>query len=131
MIRQMLKNRGGGAPESKQPGIPKLIEESVTSTFEDVTAIIEAKIELVKIDLTKKISVAASMVMLVVVLLIGLAYLITTVALLLGELTGHMFIGYLLVSLVFISCFFFFFRIRPDILPNFIQKLLLSAHDYK
>lgn len=131
MIRQMLKNRGGSAPKSKHTSIPTLIEESVTSTIEDVTAIIEAKIELVKIDLTKKISVVASMIMLVVVLLIGLAYLITTVALLLGELTGHMFIGYLLVSLVFISCFFFFIKIRPDILPNLIQKLLLSAHDYK
>ncbi|WP_292005040.1 phage holin family protein [Chlorobium sp.] len=127
----MLKNRGGGVPKSKQPGIPKLIEDTVTSTYDDVLAIIEAKIELVKIDLTKKISVAASLLILVVVLLIGIAYLITTIALLLGELTGHLFIGYLLVSLVFLACFFFFIKIRPDLLSNLIQKLLLSTHDYK
>lgn len=131
MIREMLKTRGSDKPNSKQPGIPTLIEQSLTSTYEDVLAIIEAKTELVKIDLTKKISVAASLLMLVVVLLIGVAYLITTIAVLLGELTGHLFIGYLMVSLVFLSCFFFFIKIRPNILPNLIQKLLLSAHDYK
>jgi FtsH-binding integral membrane protein len=131
MIREMLKNRGSSTPKAKQAGIPTLIEKSVISTYEDVIAIIEAKTELVKIDLTKKISFAASLLILVLVLLIGMAYLITTIAVLLGELTGHLFIGYLLVSVVFLSCFFFFIKIRPTILPNLIQKLLLSAHDYK
>ncbi|MBM3162067.1 MAG: phage holin family protein [Chlorobi bacterium] len=131
MIRETLRKNRTEASKQKQTGIPGLIDETVTSTYEDVLAIVEAKTELVKIDLTKKISIAAALLLLGVVLMIGVAYLITTIALLLGELTGHVFIGYLLVSLVFLSCFFFFIRIRPHLLPNLIQKLLLSTHDYK
>lgn len=131
MTSQSLRNSGKKLPEHKHKSLPELLDDTVTSTYEDVMAIIEAKTELVKIDLTKKIAVAASILILVVVLLIGVAYLITTLALLLGELTGHLFAGYLLVSLAFLSCFFFFMKFKPDLLPNLIQKILLSSHDYK
>ena len=131
MNRQTPQHSRTEQPKQKHAGLPQLLDDTVTSTFEDVMAIIEAKTELVKIDITKKISIAAALLILVVVLLIGVAYLITTMALLLGELTGHPFVGYLLISLAFLSCFFFFIKIRPAVLPNLIQKILLSSHDYK
>jgi len=59
-----------------------------------------------------------------------MTYLLTTVALLIGELLGHPFLGYLIVSLLFLSCFLFFTRFKPLLLRNLIQKILLSLHDY-
>jgi len=93
-------------------------------------SIIEAKIELLKIELSERISLVAASVILVVILIIGIGYLITTVALLTGELLGHPFLGYLLVSIIFLSCFLFFTKFKPLLLKNLIQKILLSVHDY-
>jgi hypothetical protein len=115
----------------KRSGIHKLLDDTATSTYEDVVAIIEAKIELLKIELTEKISLVAALVILGVILIIGIAYLITTFALLTGELLGHLFLGYLLVSLIFISCFVFFTKFRPLLLKDLLQKIFLSVYDYK
>ena len=126
-----VQKSGTAAPKRTHSGIPKMLDDTVTSTYEDVGSIVDAKIELLKLDLTKKISIVVAIVILALMLLLATAYLITTVALLLGELTGHLFIGYLLVSLIFLGCFVFFAKFRPDLLQNLIQKTLLSAHDYK
>ena len=115
----------------KHTGIHKILDDTVTSTYEDVIVIIESKIELLKIELTEKISVVAAMVILGVVLVIGIAYLITTFAMLTGELLGHLFLGYLMVSLIFISCFVFFVKFKPLLLKNMLQKIFLSVNDYK
>jgi len=131
MMNRQKKNEEGSTPlERKNNGIPQLLDDTVTGTYEDVISIIEAKIELVKIELTEKISSVAAWVILGVILIIGIAYLLTTVALLTGELMGHPFLGYLLVSLLFFSGFAFFFKFRPSLLKNMIQKILLSVHDY-
>ena len=50
---------------------------------------------------TKIAQFGAALAMLGVILLIGIAYLVTTLALLVGELVGHVFLGYLFVSLLF------------------------------
>lgn len=115
----------------KNIGIHKLLNETAVSTYEDFIDIVEAKIELVKIELTDKISLLSAVVILSVVLLIGLAYLVTTLALLAGELLGHTWLGYLCVSLLFLSCFVFLVKIKPLLLRNMIQNILLSLHDYK
>ncbi len=128
-------------PEEKVParpkeknnhtGIHKIIEDNATSTYEDVIEIIEAKIELVKIELTEKISLVSAAVILGVILIIGIAYMITTFALLTGELLGHPFLGYLFVSLIFLSCFVFFAKFKPLLLKNMLQNIFLSVNDYK
>ncbi|NTW82148.1 MAG: phage holin family protein [Chlorobiaceae bacterium] len=130
MDKQKVDNQ---APVQKQKrqGIHQLLEDSVTSTYADITAIIEARIELLKIELTEKIAQVSVIVILGVILIIGLAYFITTIALLAGELLGHPFLGYLLVSLVFLACFTFFTKFKPFLLKNLIQNILLSVHDYK
>ena len=87
--------------ESKHTGIHKILDDTVTSTYQDVIAIIEAKIELVKI------------------------------ALLTGELLGHPFLGYFIVSLIFLSCFVFFTKLKPLLLKELLQKIFLSVNDYK
>ncbi len=117
--------------ERKHTGIHKVLDDAVTSTYEDVLKIVEAKIELVKIELTEKISVLSAMVILGVILILGVAYLITTFALFTGELLGHPFLGYLLVSLIFLSCFVFFTKFRPLLLKNLLQNFFLSVNDYK
>jgi len=115
----------------KHTGIHKLLDDTATSTYEDVLSIIEAKIELVKIELTEKISLVASIIIIGVILIIGAIYLLTTFALLAGELLGHPFLGYLLVSLIFLSCFVFLTKFRPLFLKNMLQNIFLSVHDYK
>ena len=131
MNRQRSKYQAPDQVQQKENGLHKLLEDTATSTCEDVMSIIEAKIELLKIELTEKISLVGASVILGVVLIIGIGYFITTLALLTGELLGHPFLGYLIVSLCFLLSFLFFTRYRPLFLKNLIQKLLLSVHDYK
>lgn len=115
----------------RKHGIPGLIDRTVSSTYEDLMAIIEAKLELIRIDLTEKVALLGALLILLVVLMIGTAYFITSVALLVGELLGHQFLGYFAISMLFISVFAFFTKFRPDLLRNFIHKILLSANDYR
>ncbi len=130
MNRKAEKEQGSASSKSRRSGIAKLLDDTAVSTYDDVRAIIDAKFELLKIELTEKISLIASAVIVGVILIVGITYMITTLALLIGELLGHRFLGYLLVSLLFLSCFLFFTRFRPLFLKNLIQKLLLSLHDY-
>jgi uncharacterized membrane protein YqjE len=123
-------NRKGGS-EKQKTGIPKLLDKTVTSTYEDLMAIIEAKLELLRIELTEKVALVSALLILAVILMIGIAYLITTLALLAGELLGHAWLGYLAVSLIFLICFFIFTKVRPDFLKNIIHKIILSANDYR
>jgi len=118
-------------PRFAKSGIPGLIDEAVSSTYEDLMAIIEAKLELLRIELTEKVALVGAILILVLILLIGVAYLITSIALGLGELFGHAFLGYLAVSLLFLVCFAVFTKFRPDTLKDFIHKILLSANDYR
>ncbi len=131
MNRQAEKERDSASSKQKRTGIPKLLDDTVTSTYDDLRAIIEAKFELLRIELTEKIALAAAMAILGFILIIGITYMVTTFALLTGELLGHPFLGYLLVSLLFLSCFLFFTKFRPLLLKNLIQNILLSLHDYK
>ncbi|MGB7511417.1 MAG: phage holin family protein [Pelodictyon phaeoclathratiforme] len=130
MNRKAEKEQGSASSKSRRSGIAKLLDDTAVSTYEDVRAIIDAKFELLKIELTEKLSVIASAAVVAVILVVGMTYLLTTVALLIGELLGHPFLGYLIVSLLFLSCFLFFTRFKPLLLRNLIQKILLSLHDY-
>jgi uncharacterized membrane protein YqjE len=120
-----------GRSEKAKSGIPRLLDQTVTSTYEDLMAIIEAKLELLRIELTEKVALVSAILILVIMLLIGIAYLITTIALAIGELVGHTWLGYLAVSMVFLICFAIFTKVKPDTLKNFIHKILLSANDYR
>ncbi len=120
-----------GRPEKPRTGIPGLIDDTVTSTYEDMMAIIDAKLELLRIELTDKVALVSALLVLVVILMIGTAYLITSIALMIGELLGHAWLGYLAVSMIFLICFFVFTKVRPDMLKNIIHKILLSANDYR
>jgi uncharacterized membrane protein YqjE len=125
------KKSGKRAAGDERRGIPNMIEDAVTSSYDDLMTIIEAKIELVRIEITEKIALVASLLILAGILIIAAAYLITTLALLIGELLGHLYLGYLLVSLLFIGSFVFFTKFRPELLKNLIHKILLSANDYR
>jgi len=134
MSRMKQEAASGGRKENQirtKKGIPGLIDSTVTSTIEDLKAIIDAKLELFKIEMTEKVALVSALLLLLVVLMIGVAYLITSIALLFGELFGHVWLGYLLVSMVFILTFAFFTKVKPDALKNFIHKILLSANDYR
>ncbi|NTU54227.1 MAG: phage holin family protein [Chlorobiaceae bacterium] len=117
--------------ERPRKGIPALIDATVTSTYKDIMAIVEAKLELLKIELTEKVALASALLILAVLFLIGTAYMVTSLALLTGELLGHAWLGYLVVSLLFLGGFLFFTKIRPDALKDFIHKIILTANDYR
>ncbi|NTU68119.1 MAG: phage holin family protein [Chlorobiaceae bacterium] len=125
-----MEQENASAKGSKR-GIPGLIDKTVSSTYEDLMAIIEARMELIKIDLTEKVALVGALLILLVIFMIGTAYFITSTALLVGELVGHPFIGYLVVSLSFLAAFTVLTKFRPDLLKNFIHKILLSANDYR
>ena len=129
MKQELAKTSRQEDRDRPRKGIPGLIDSTVSSTIDDLKAIIDAKLELFKIELTEKVALVSALVLLLVVLLIGVAYLITTIALLFGELFGHVWLGYLLVSMVFILTFAFFTKVRPNALKNFIHKILLSANE--
>jgi hypothetical protein len=131
MMNRPAEHEQGSTPlKRKRTGIPRLLDDTVTSTYDDILAIVEAKFELLKIELTEKISVVAAMAILGVILIVGVTYLLTTFALLTGELLGHPFLGYLIVSVLFLSSFLFFTKFRPLLLKKLIQNILLSVHDY-
>jgi len=123
-------NRKSGKDRHK-PGIPGLVENTVTSTIEDLKTIIDAKIELIRIEMTEKVALVSALLLLLVMLMIGGAYLLTSFALLTGELLGHAWLGYLVVSLLFLGTFAFLTKVKPEFLKNFIHKILLSANDYR
>jgi len=125
------EQRDNNSQRDHKKGIPGLIDKTVSSTYDDLMTIIEAKLELIRIDLTEKVALVGALLILLVVFMIGTAYFITSVALLVGELLGHPFLGYFAISLFFISIFAFFTKFRPDLLKNFIHKILLSANDYR
>jgi hypothetical protein len=130
MNRQKRECDGQTPIEQKKSGIQQLLDESANSMYKDVMAIIEARVELLKIEMTEKLALIGASVVLGVILIIGTGYFITTLALLAGELLGHPFLGYLLVSFIFLACILFFTKFRPLLLKNLIQKILLSLHDY-
>lgn len=131
MNRQAKTGQDSTSSRRKRTGITDLLDETATSFYDDVVAIVEARIELLKIEVAERISVVATIAILGMLLIVGMVYLLTTLALLTGELLGHPFLGYLLVSLLFLSSFLFFTKFKPLLLKNLIQNFLLSLHDSK
>ncbi len=129
MNRQAKKEQGSTSSKKTGTGITDLLDETADSLYGDVVAIIEAKIELLKIEIAEKVSIVATVAILGMLLIVGVAYLVTTFALLAGEFLGHPFLGYLFVSMLFLLSFLFFTRFKPLLLKNLIQNILLSLHD--
>ncbi len=129
MNRQAKKEQGTTSSKRKRSGIADLLDETATSLYDDVVAIVEARVELLKIEVAEKISVVVTVAILGILLIGGVAYFFTTFALMTGELLGHPFLGYLLVSMLFLSSFLFFIKFKPLLLKNLIQNILLSLYD--
>ncbi len=108
-----------------------MIDSTVTSSYEDLLAIIEARTELIKIEITEKLAIVASLLVIIFFLVAGLIYLIATLALLFGELLGHYYLGYLIISLFCLLTFLLFAKISPNLLKNIIHNILLSSHGKK
>ncbi|ANT64239.1 MULTISPECIES: phage holin family protein [Prosthecochloris] len=118
-------------PRDRSRGVSGILHDTVTGGYEDILAIIEARMEILKIELTEKIALAAALMVVFMLLLGGIIYLIAAAALLIGELLGHSYLGHLSVSLVFLLAVLFFTRIRPDMLKNLIHTILISSHGNK
>lgn len=112
-------------------GVSGILRNTVTGGYEDILAILEARMEILKIELTEKIALAVALMVVFMLLLGGVIYLIAAAALLIGELLGHYYLGHLSVSLVFLLAVLFFTRIKPDMLKNLIHTILISSHGNK
>ncbi|TCD48837.1 phage holin family protein [Chlorobium sp. N1] len=115
--------------DRRKGGIPKLLDETLSSTLDDVKTIVDARMELIKIELSEKLAILTAVLVIAVILVAGAAYLVTTIAFFVGELTGHVSLGFLSVSLVFIGAFVFLTRFRPNLLKDLIQKFIISLYD--
>ncbi|MBL6955607.1 MAG: phage holin family protein [Chlorobium phaeobacteroides] len=120
-----------GQSDQKKKTLGTLIDSTVTSSYEDLLAIIEARTELIKIEITEKLAIVASLLVIIFFLVAGLIYLIATLALLFGELLGHYYLGYLIISLFCLLTFLLFAKISPNLLKNIIHNILLSSHGKK
>ena len=129
MTRTSQHSERQQATEASTHNIQQLVDEAATSLYKDIMAIVEARLELLKIELTQKISLIGAAVVVGVIVIIGATFLLATIALFLGELMGHTFLGFFAVSLIFFVGFWFFTRYRPTLLQHFIQNLLLSTYD--
>lgn len=107
------------------------LEETAGKTWEDINEIIDARIELLKMELTVKVALIGAGVVLALLLVIGVGFLITTVAFFTGELFGHIYLGFLLVSVLFLALFVYLTKIKPQLLHQLLQQLLLYINDYK
>ena len=116
-------------PDIATNRLQELLDETAAATYKDIMAIVEARLELLKIEVTQKISLIGAAVIIGVIGALGVAFLLTTLALLLGEVTGHTFLGFFIVSLLFFGGLWFFTHFRPTLLQHFIQNLLLSTND--
>ncbi len=129
MNRKAKTGPGSTSSTRKRTGIADILEDTASSLYDDVVTIVEARIELLKIEVAEKISLVATVVILGILLISGVACLVTTLALMTGEFLGHPFLGYLLVSMLFLLSFLFFTKFKPVLLKNLIQNILLSIHD--
>ncbi len=121
------KKRPASGTEDR--GIAELITSTITESYDDLLDIIEAKAELIKIELTEKLAIVGALLITVILLLAGIVYLLSSIALLIGELLGHMYLGYLILSAGFLLSLLFFTKIRPALLKSMIHKILLSTHE--
>ncbi|ARM30323.1 hypothetical protein B9H02_02005 [Prosthecochloris sp. HL-130-GSB] len=108
-----------------------MLGRTIAESYEDLLAIIDARMEILKIEVTRKIAIAVSLVIIALIMLVAIAYLITSVALFTGELLGHYYLGYLIVSGFFLLCVLLFTKLRPQLLQNIIHNILLSTYDRK
>jgi len=108
-----------------------MLGRTIAESYEDLLAIIDARMEILKIEVTRKIAIAVSLVVIALIMLVAIAYLITSVALFTGELLGHYYLGYLIVSGFFLLCVLLFTKLRPQLLQNIIHNILLSTYDRK
>lgn len=115
--------------EETRAGVSKFLEETLTSTIDDVKAIVDARMELLRIEVSEKIALLTAVLVIAVILVAGAAYLVTTLAFFIGELTGHVSAGFLAVSLIFIGAFVYLTRFRPNLLKELIQKFIISLYD--
>jgi len=129
MNRKAKTGQDSTSSRGKRRGVADILDDTVTSLYEDVVTIVEARIELLKIEVAEKISLVATVAILGILLIAGVACLVTTLALLTGEFLGHPFLGYLLVSMLFLLSFLFFTKFKPLLLKKLIQNILLSIHD--
>jgi len=125
------EKKDSGQNDQKKKTLGSLIDSTVTSSYEDLLAIIEARTELIKIEITEKLAIVASLLIIIFFLVAGIIYLIATLALLFGELLGHYYLGYLIISMFCLLTFLLFARISPNLLKNIIHNILLSSHGKK
>ncbi|NEX14333.1 MAG: hypothetical protein C1941_06530 [Prosthecochloris sp.] len=131
MLMDHHEKKDSGQNDQKKKTLGSLIDSTVTSSYEDLLAIIEARTELIKIEITEKLAIVASLLIIIFFLVAGIIYLIATLALLFGELLGHYYLGYLIISMFCLLTFLLFARISPNLLKNIIHNILLSSHGKK
>jgi hypothetical protein len=106
-----------------------LIEGAFADTYDDLLAIFSAKIELLKLDMAEALASLAAALIVFAAAFAGVVYLMTAVAIFLGELFGKASLGYLTISLTMFVAVFALTKLAPTLLRNVLWKLIQRQLD--
>jgi hypothetical protein len=105
--------------------LAELLDETFSEALKDVSEIITSKIELAKLDVLETVATVASGLIIAVVAGVGGFYLLTSLALFLGEKFGRLSLGFLVVGVALTLAVTLIQLAKPDLLKNFFLKLIL------
>jgi hypothetical protein len=120
-----------GSENIAQKDLGDIVEQVITDSYDDITEIITAKIELAKLDIMEVFAALAAGLAIASVGLIGAFYLLTSLALFLGELFNSRSLGFLAVGTVMMLGAGVLIRVYPDFLKSFFLKVILSEYEQK
>ncbi len=104
--------------------VSSLIENTVSDTYSDIHDIFTAKIELAKLELTEQLADILAKIIILIVLLIAGLYLVSALAIFIGDISGYSWLGYLLISLVIFIASITLLHFKPEYLTDKIQQFI-------
>ncbi len=104
--------------------VSSLIENTVSDTYSDIHDIFTAKIELAKLELTEQLADILAKIIILIVLLIAGLYLVSALAIFIGDISGYSWLGYLLISLVIFIVSISLLHFKPEYLTDKIQQFI-------
>jgi hypothetical protein len=97
---------------------------------QDVLDIINAKVEILKLDVQEFLVRATSSIIAAFLGLIGVIYLFTFIAIFLGEVLGRLSLGFLIMSIVMLAVAGFIAKFRGNAIENFIRNRIMKITSF-
>lgn len=120
----MQKNDRPKSQSNSPEGMIDLIDDAVSEIVEDVSELVNAKIELAKLDAIEVFAGLMSNIVLTFMGMIAFGCLLISLALFFGEFLGQRSIGFLIIGFTFVGILTFLALFKPDLLRDSFLKIL-------